>query len=79
VHLPDPCPFDIAVTNYLNRADVQQALGVPLNFTYDSTLVAAVFGLPTPYTFLGSGDSVRQAGGPNLEYLLANNVKVALV
>jgi hypothetical protein len=79
VHLPDPCPFDIAVTTYLNRADVQQALGVPLNFTYDSTLVAAVFGLPTPYTFLGSGDSVRQAGSPNLEYLLANNVKVALV
>jgi hypothetical protein len=80
VEVPDPCPFDIATTNYLNREDVQQALGVPLNFTYDSTLVAAVFGLPTTYTqFLGTGDSARQAGLANIEYLIANGVKVSLV
>ena len=77
VHQPDPCVFDIAVTNYLNRADVQQSLGVPLNFTYDSTLVAAVFGNETPYPYSGTGDGARQAGVPNLEYLLANGVKIA--
>jgi carboxypeptidase D len=66
------------VTKYLNRPDVQDALGVPLNFTYDSTLMNAVFGLPTPYTILGTGDTVRQAGLPNLEYLLSNGVKIAL-
>ncbi len=63
----------------MTRTDVLQALGVPLNFTYDSNLVAATFGLPTTYSFLGTGDSVRQAGLPNIEYLLANGVKVALV
>ncbi|KAJ9609979.1 hypothetical protein H2200_006309 [Cladophialophora chaetospira] len=80
VHQPEPCTFDIAVTNYLNRPDVQEALGVPLNFTYDSNLMNAVYGFPVPqYAFLGTGDPVRQAGLPNLEYLLANGVKVTLV
>jgi hypothetical protein len=80
VHLPDPCVYDIQVVDYLNRPDVQQSLGVPLNFTYDSDIVPATFGFPQqPYSFLGTGDSARQAGGANLEYLLANGVKVTLV
>ena len=61
---------------------MQQSLGVPLNYTYNSDLAAALFGLngsPDLYPFAGTGDGVRQAGGPNLEYLLANGVKVALI
>ncbi|KIW32326.1 uncharacterized protein PV07_03880 [Cladophialophora immunda] len=76
---PDPCPYDLAVTNYLNLPAVQASLGVPLNFTYDSELTTGVYGLPTPYQFLGTGDSFRQAGLPNIEYALATGVKVAFV
>ncbi|EXJ66818.1 uncharacterized protein A1O5_10013 [Cladophialophora psammophila CBS 110553] len=76
---PDPCPYDLAVTNYLNLPEVQSSLGVPLNFTYDSELITGLYGLPTPYQFLGTGDSFRQAGMPNIEYLLGTGVKLAFV
>lgn len=38
-----------------------------------------MYGLPSPYSFLGTGDLVRYAGMSNIEYLLANGVKIALV
>ena len=58
------------------KANVQQALGAPLNFTESSTLEEAVAGFAD---VVGTGDGVRQAGLPNLEYLLAEGVKVALI
>jgi carboxypeptidase D len=59
---------------------VQQSLGVPLNFTYDSNLANALYGFPgTGYPYAGTGDLVRQAGFPNIEYLLSHGIKVALV
>lgn len=69
---------------YLNNATTQQALGVPLNFTYNSNVVSQDFGLPSPYSGLfpasaSSGDVIRQNGLPNIEYLLANNVKIAFI
>ncbi len=71
---------------YFNSADVQEALGVPLNFTSISWILAANFGLALPippYNKLPlskqTGDYVRQAGLPKIEYLLANNVKAAFV
>lgn len=73
---PDPCSFYLPTLNYLNLAHVQQALGAGLNFTESSTLEEATTGFSTT---LGTGDGVRQAGLPNLEYLLANGVKIALV
>lgn len=79
VHLPDPCPYYLPAASYLNRAEVQSALGVPLNFTYDSSVITAVFGFPTPYQILGTGDAFRQAGLRNVEYLLANDVQIAMV
>ncbi|KIY01041.1 uncharacterized protein Z520_03707 [Fonsecaea multimorphosa CBS 102226] len=79
VHTPDPCPYNLGVTKYLNLPAVQTSLGVPLNFTYDSELVTGVYGFPTPYPFLGTGDTFRQAGMPNIEYALARGVKVAFV
>lgn len=68
---------------YLNTASVQQALGVPLNCTYDSEVVTANFGLPSGYGTLPlsatTGDAARQNGLPNIEYLLKNDVKVAFI
>jgi hypothetical protein len=78
-----PCPWYLPVSNYLNSGTVQSELGVPLNFTYDSAVVTTNFGLPSPYTkrpiAKQTGDSVRQNGLPDIEYLLANGVKVAFV
>ncbi|KAH0845094.1 hypothetical protein AYO21_01646 [Fonsecaea monophora] len=77
---PDPCPYYVSVSEYLNRPDVQHSLGVPLNFTYDSVLITGVYGLlPPPTPFVGTGDSFRQAGLHNVESLLTEGVKVALV
>ncbi|OAP60446.1 hypothetical protein AYL99_05448 [Fonsecaea erecta] len=76
---PDPCPYDLAVTKYLNLPAVQASLGVGMNFTYDSELITGAYGLPTPYQFIGTGDSFRQAGLGNIEYALAHGVKVSFV
>lgn len=69
---------------YLNNATTQQALGVQLNFTYASNVVSQDFGFPSPYSGLfpanaSSGDAIRQNGLPNIEFLLANNVKIAFM
>ncbi|KAF2871419.1 carboxypeptidase S1, partial [Massariosphaeria phaeospora] len=56
---------------YLNDADIQKALGVPLNFTGQSVPVASGFNL--------TGDFVRGNGLSNLGTLLNKGVKVALV
>lgn len=78
-----PCNYWLPVSTYLSTASVQEDLGVPLNFTYDSNVVAADFGVFSPYPnrpiSKETGDAVRQAGLPNIEYLLDNNVKVAFV
>ncbi|KAF2247337.1 alpha/beta-hydrolase [Trematosphaeria pertusa] len=56
---------------YLNDAEIQQALGVPLNWTGNSLVVANGFNL--------TGDFVRGNGLANLGTLLDKGVKVALV
>ena len=62
---------------------MQQALGVPLNFTANSEVVEANFGLPSIYTnrpiVKQTGDPVRQNGLPNVEYLLVKGAKVAFI
>ena len=67
------------VANYLNLAEVQTDLGVPVNFTYDSNVITAIYGFPTPYQFAGTGDAFRQLGMANIEYLLANGIKIAMI
>lgn len=68
---PDPFPPSHLI-GYFNRAWVQRALGVPLNFTSDS--------LSTQMNmFYNTGDPVRIAGANSLQYLLDSGVKVALV
>lgn len=60
------------ITGYFQQQWVQQELGVPVNWTGVSTIVSDnYFGL--------SGDILRTAGLKDLEYLLSQNVKVALV
>ncbi|KAK5319002.1 hypothetical protein LTR93_007696 [Exophiala xenobiotica] len=56
---------------YLNQPHVQSALGVPLNFTSSSSVVAAAF--------QAIGDYPRPGWLEDLSYLLDNGVKVALV
>ncbi|KAK6434066.1 hypothetical protein LTR95_009749 [Oleoguttula sp. CCFEE 5521] len=68
---PNPLPPDY-VSGWANRAWVQEALGVPVNFTSTSNLVTNQF-------VYGSGDFVRRAGLPDVEYLLGQGVKVTLI
>lgn len=69
--LPDGYPPTYA-TGFFNQRWVQEALGVPLNFTADSVL--------TQNAILGfAGDSVRREGMKDIEYLLDSAVKVALI
>jgi hypothetical protein len=81
--MPDPCPYYLNVERFLNLPSVQASLGVPVNFTWDSAVITAVFGFPSgipntgPYS--GSGDLARQAGLANIEYLLSTGVKVAII
>jgi hypothetical protein len=81
--VPDPCPYYLNTEKYLNLPNVQAALGVVSNFTYDSGVVTAVFGMPgsIPNTgvYSGSGDLARQAGLANIEYLLSTGAKVAII
>jgi hypothetical protein len=75
----DPCPFYLPAQNYLNLPTVQAALGVPLNFTYDSNVVTNVFGsYSAPSLKIGTGDSIRK-GIHDLEYAIAAGANVALI
>lgn len=67
--VPDSQPGYNAL-GYFNEASVQKALGVPMNFTYMSNLVATNFYL--------TGDPVRQDKS-HLERLLKSGVGVAMV
>ncbi|KAF2432847.1 alpha/beta-hydrolase [Tothia fuscella] len=55
---------------FLNQRWVQQSLGVPINFTESANLTALYFA--------GTADPFRQDQS-NIEYLLQNNIQVALV
>lgn len=63
-----PPPYD---SGFLNRAWVQQALGVPLNYTASATVVTANF-------FARTGDPARQ-GIEQLNYILSHGVEVSMV
>lgn len=68
--LPDGTPPWYPL-QYFNRDWVQKELGVPVNFTGNSNVVGgAVISL--------AGDTFRREGMKDVEYLLANGVKVAL-
>jgi hypothetical protein len=69
---PDTDPFPPSYfLGYLNQAWVQQALGVPVNFTMSSETVFDAFN--------GVGDMVRGGLMDDLAFLLESNVKVTLV
>ncbi|KAK5064578.1 hypothetical protein LTR84_000411 [Exophiala bonariae] len=75
----DPCPYYLPVYNYLNQRSIQEALGVPVNFTYISQAVLQAYTLD-----LGSGPPAGTGDGfrtnkSNIEYLLQNDIKVALI
>ncbi|KAH8896079.1 alpha/beta-hydrolase [Thozetella sp. PMI_491] len=72
----DPCPYYFPVHVFLNQEWTQQALGVPLNFTYTSQIVLNAFSFTPNAT--GTGGGVRTDKG-NIEYLLDMEIKVALV
>lgn len=76
---PDQCPYYLPVAEYLNTPKIQSALGLPLNWTWDSDVVTAVFGFPTTLPLNGTGDGFRQAGLDNINYLLQNDVKIAML
>ncbi|KAI1341701.1 carboxypeptidase S1-like protein B [Xylariaceae sp. FL0016] len=68
----DPSPFPTSFYYlYLNQPHVQQALGVPLNFTQSSSAVSTAF--------RGIGDYVRPGWLDDLAYLLDNHIKVHLM
>lgn len=65
-------PFpDSLYLDYLNQADVQLAIGVPVNFTQDSLAVSGAF--------LEAGDYVRDGIIQDIVELLDNGVRVALI
>ncbi|KAK1055262.1 hypothetical protein LTR74_015801 [Friedmanniomyces endolithicus] len=68
---PDPFP-PYYLAGFLNQEWVQKELGVPVNYTEDSNLVANIF-----LALTGDPSGVR--GLEKLEYLLSSGVKVALV
>lgn len=76
-------PFDLALTlpavfppeypvAYYNQRWVQEALGVPVNYTFAPAAPVANF-------FAGTGDPFRYDGKADLEYLAAAGVGVAFV
>ena len=65
---PDPYPPSYAA-GFFNQHWVQQELGVPLNFTWDSTLTNNVF-------FFTTADAVITPGMKYIEYLLSSGIKV---
>ena len=68
---PDPFPTSYHY-GYFNRAWVQQALGVPVNFSTISLLDNNLFVYKT-------GDAVRIAGLKSIEFLLESGVKVSMM
>lgn len=73
----DPCGYYLPVATYLNQPSIQEALGVPLNWTYISN--AALDGYTAnPPQASGTGDLARVSDS-DLKYLLANNISVALI
>jgi hypothetical protein len=80
VELPDPCPIYLPVYNFLNQEWVQQDLGVPLNFTYDSTVILSVYSLALGSSdgSIGTGDPVRRDKS-DFDYALNNDIQVSMV
>ena len=75
----DGCPYYFPAALYLNSEPVRQALGVPLNFTYISQATLDVYSTSLPSKAdVGTGDAFR-GNKSHIEYLLQNDVKVALV
>ncbi|KAH8878619.1 alpha/beta-hydrolase [Thozetella sp. PMI_491] len=68
---PGTSAYYLTMGEYLNSPDVQSALGVPLNWTW--------YCIGAANAFAGTGDSFRQSNMPNLEYLLNDRVKTALI
>ena len=68
---PDPYP-PYYTAGFFNQHWVQQELGVPLNFTQDSTLDNNVF-------YFLTADPARTPGMENIEYLLGSGIKVAFI
>jgi carboxypeptidase C (cathepsin A) len=71
IETPATCTYYLTVGEYLNKLDIQSALGVPLNWTWYSLEVTDAFD--------ETGDAFRQSNMPNLEYLLNDGVKIALI
>ena len=71
--LPDPFPSG-NISTYFNQRWIQEALGVPLNFSAFSNAVSETwFAGP-----LATGDAAS-GNISNLKYLLANGVKVVMI
>lgn len=68
--MPDPFPPSMYL-EYLNNADVQAAIGVPVNYTQTSTAVANAF--------LQTGDYERGDHIGEMAYLLSLGVRIALI
>lgn len=68
--MPDPFPSSLYL-EYLNKADVQAAIGVPVNYTQTNTAVANAF--------LQTGDYERGDHIGEMAYLLSLGIRVALV
>lgn len=68
--IPDPFPPSLYL-EYLNNADVQAAIGVPVNYTQTSTAVANAF--------LQTGDYERGDHIGEMAYLLSLGVRIALI
>jgi carboxypeptidase C (cathepsin A) len=68
----DPSPFpSSAYIEYLNSAQVQQAIGTPINYTETSMTVTSAF--------LSTGDFLRDNQLPALNRLLQKGVRVAFL
>ncbi len=69
-NMPDPFPSSLYL-EYLNNADVQAAIGVPVNYTQTDTAVANAF--------LQTGDYERGDHIGEMAYLLSLGVRIALM
>lgn len=68
----DPSPFpSSAYVEYLNTAQVQEAIGTSINFTQNTAAVAT--------SFYSTGDPIRGTQLPDLGRLLARGIRVALL
>jgi carboxypeptidase C (cathepsin A) len=68
----DPSPFpSLAYVEYLNTAQVQQAIGTPINYTESSNIVNGAFA--------ATGDMLRDNQLPALSRLLQRGIRVALL